>query len=65
MTISPKFSIGETVYLIVSREMPGMVTGIFLRPGNVIRYGVSFADETEERLCYDIELTNEKAFGSE
>lgn len=62
MTISPKFPIGATVYLRVAPEQPGMVTGIILRPGNAITYLVAFGDEVQERYCYDIELTDEKAF---
>lgn len=62
MTISPRFLIAQTVYLKVSPENAGMVTGFQIRPGNVLLYLVTFGDEEGERLCYDIELTTEKSF---
>lgn len=62
MTISPRFAIASTVYLKVAPENAGMVTGLQVRPGNVLLYLVTFGDEEGERLCYDIELTEEKGF---
>jgi hypothetical protein len=65
MTISPKFPIGSTVYFRVSPETSGMVTGLLVRPANVIIYVVTFGDELQERYCYEIELTDEKSFVAE
>lgn len=62
MTINPLFTNGQIVYLKTSSENPGMVTGLLLRPGNVLIYFVSFPDEVDERQCFDIELTTEKSF---
>ncbi len=62
MTLSPKFSIGNTVYLRVSPEVAGMVVGLVIRPNNAIHYLVTVGDEVDERHCYDIELTTEKTF---
>ena len=62
MTINPRFPIGQTVYLRVATDSPGMVVGLLLRPGNVMTYLVAFGDETDERECFDIELTTEKTF---
>lgn len=62
MTLNPKFTIGQTVYLKVSSEVGGMVVGLVVRPGNTITYLVAFGDETDERCCFDIELTAEKTF---
>jgi len=58
-----KFQLGETVYLVLSTEKPGMVTGILFRP-NGVSYLVTWADGIEEKYHFDIELTREKAFAS-
>ena len=68
MTISPKFLIGKTVYLRTDPETPGMVTGYEVRPtnsanGTSLTYYVSFGGpDGGERLCYEVELTDEKSF---
>lgn len=65
MTISPKFTIGQTVYLRVNAGNAGMVTSIIVNPGNVLSYMCSFGDEVELRFCYEFELTDEKGFGGD
>ena len=58
-----KFELGQTVYRKILPDTIGMVTGILFRP-NGCSYHVRFADETEEVLCWEIELTSEKEFAT-
>lgn len=61
----PRFEIGSLVYARSSPEMAGMITGYVIRPGNVLLYLVTWAEEQEERECWEIELTSEKGYSSE
>ena len=59
MTIKNKFEIGQTVYLVTDPEqMPNIVTGINIKPGNRLTYDVCFMSNTND--YYDFELSAEK-----
>lgn len=59
-----KYSIGQTVYMILKPEQPGMVTGITFRHGGFY-YLVTWGNDLVERTHYEIELTSEKSFAPE
>ncbi len=64
MTITPKFALGSTVYLVACESTIGIVTGYTVRPGNVLSYLVSFGtpEGPNEELCLQCELTSERTF---
>lgn len=66
MTISPKYALGSTVYLVVCSSAAGIVTGYQIRPGNVLQYLVSFGTDEgpSEQVCLACELTDERAYST-
>ncbi len=66
MTITPKFPLASTVYLVSCPAATGIVTGYQLRPGNVLQYLVSFGTEEgpNEQVCLACELTDERTFAT-
>lgn len=59
---TPRWPFGTVVYLKVSSESVGMVTGYIVRPGNVLVYLVSWHDKEDDR--WEEELTDERTFTS-
>lgn len=55
------FSIGQTVYLAISPDEVGMITGIVFRP-NGHQYAVSWASSMDETIHFEMELTAEPVF---
>lgn len=58
ITIFPKFSLGDTVFLKIREERePGMVTGIVIKPDSYLNYCVTWQDGCEH-THYELELTD-------
>ncbi len=58
MTIKNKFDLEDEVYLKTDPEqLMRMVTGIYVKPGNVIVYELSHIGSTSDH--YDFEITKE------
>ena len=57
---STLFNLGDIVYMMVSPDDPGMVTGIIYRPHG-ISYLVTWGNSSETSH-YGIELTNVRGF---
>jgi len=57
------FSIGQIVYLKIKAEVPGMVTGILVRPTGPL-FLVTWSSDMTERYHYAVELTAEKSFAT-
>ena len=58
----PSFALGDTVYLRIKPDDPGMVTALVYRPSG-FSYFVTWAADKAERAHYEIELTADKSFG--
>lgn len=59
MKLNNKYNIGDVVYLKTDPEQyPSIVTGILLKPDNLIMYEISGYDDVSYR--YDFELTIDK-----
>jgi len=56
-----KFDLGQIVYRKIIPDVAGIITGITFRPTGVV-YLCTFADQSDEIACYDIELTIEKNY---
>lgn len=64
MTDTVKFQLGDIVYLRLSPEETGMVTGVLFRPHGHLYY-VMWCDEKSETVHYEMELTADKEFKPE
>ena len=62
MNLNPKFLIGDKVYFASNSEHVGIVTGLLVRPDNVLQYYVTWAEDKDETLHYWIELSTERDF---
>lgn len=60
----PTFKLGQTVYLHIHAEEPGMITGILEREGGYVYYVTWAEAPTGEGAHYPMELTDEKSFSS-
>lgn len=58
------FEIGDTVFLRLHPEDPGMVTGVLHRPSGVT-YAIAWANDKTERWHYAIELTDDRSFDAQ
>jgi hypothetical protein len=59
MTIKNKYELEEQVYLRTDPDQSvRLVTGIFVKPGNVLLYELSCGDETSDH--YDFEISKEE-----
>ena len=59
MVIDNKFEIGQIVYIKTDTDQDeGLITSIYIHPGNCISYSVSRGDQA--CTCYGFELSVEK-----
>ena len=59
MTINNRYKIGETVYLVTDPEQYArIITGIKVRPGGLLMYELSCAEEASEH--YDFEISDKE-----
>ena len=54
-----RWDLGTILYLKVSPEEGGMLTGYVIRPGGIVGYLITWSDK-EEQTHWEIELTEEK-----
>jgi len=57
--ITPKYSLGDIVYPVISSEFTGMVTAIMFK-GTGMLYGVTWSNDMEEKWHSENELQTEK-----
>ena len=60
----PTYRLGDTVYLKIRADEPGMVTGILQREGCFMYYVTWAEDPSGEGTHYAMELTDEKSFSN-
>lgn len=60
---TPRWAFGATVYLKISPESVGMVTGYVIRPNTALIYLISWPDKEDDR--WEQELTDERTFSTE
>lgn len=58
----PMFNLGSSVYLKLNHEKKGMITGLTVRPGNVMLYLVTWTDPIEELEHWACELSDEQEY---